>query len=477
MSRQSGPTGGVSLVEGGGEPRVEADLGRSGDLPPGPRVPSAVTTLRWAFRPIALMERAQRRYGDVFSLPLYGMGRVVFVSDPELIKRVFTGPATLLHAGEAAQILRPVVGRNSVLLLDEAEHMRQRKLLLPPFHGQVIERYGEIIREVTARAVDQWPTDRSFRLQPRMAEITLEVIIRAVFGVDEAERQAELRLALRRMLDEGTAKLAFQIPWLRRDFGPIRHWTGFQAMVGEVDRLLYAEIARRRSATDLAQRSDVMSLLLQARDEDGRPMGDEELRDELVTLLTAGHETTATALAWAFELLFHNPRELRVLRKAVAGGDEDHVDAVAKETLRLRPVIPIVARRLTDEMELGGFALPRGSIVSPCIYLTHRRPDLYPEPEAFRPERFLERPPATYGWLPFGGGVRRCIGASFAQYEMRVVLGSILERCEIGPAGPPQRIGRRSITLAPSAGTPAVLRRRSRGRNALRAGGSAGAPL
>ncbi len=436
-----------------------------------------MTTLRWAFRPIALMERAHRRYGDVFSLPLYGMGRVVFVSDPELIKQVFTGPATLLHAGEAAQILRPVVGRNSVLLLDEAEHMRQRKLLLPPFHGQVIGRYGEIIREVTARAVDQWPTDRPFRLQPRMAEITLEVIIRAVFGVDEAERQAELRLALRRMLDEGTSRLAFQIPWLRRDLGPIRHWTEFQTMVGEVDRLLYAEIARRRSATDLAERSDVMSLLLQARDEDGRPMGDEELRDELVTLLTAGHETTATALAWAFELLFHNPRELEGLREAVARGDDDHVDAVAKETLRLRPVIPIVARRLTDAMELGGFALPKGSIVSPCIYLTHRRPDLYPEPRVFRPERFLERPPTTYGWLPFGGGVRRCIGASFAQYEMRVVLSSIVERCEIGPAGPPQRIGRRSITLSPSAGTPAVLRRPSSRRNGLPAGGSAGARL
>lgn len=408
------------------------------------------------------MESAARRHGDVFRLRLYGLGDLVVISDPELIKQVFTGDPGVLHAGSVARILSPVVGEHSVLVLDEPEHLPERKLMLPPFHGDRMREYEQVMVDVTRAALTRWPRGRPIALQPLMAQITLDIIIRAVYGIDDAPRQDALRGALRRMLDDGASELAFQVPALRRDIGPYQSWRRLRELVARVDELIFAEISGRRVAGDLEQRADILSLLLLARREDGSALSDEELRDELVTLLTAGHETTATALAWTFELLSRNPDVSSKTVKAVEEEDDRYLDAVVQEALRLRPVIPIVARRLAAPLKIGAYELPKGMVVAPGIYLTHMRPDVYPEPAVFRPERFLEEAPGTYSWLPFGGGVRRCLGASFAQFEMRVVLREVLSRVTLRPADrTAERIGRRSITLAPKRGTRVVVADRS----------------
>ena len=413
------------------------------------------------------MESSARRYGEAYSLPMLGMGNLVLISDPTLIQEVFTGDPEALHAGEVAMILEPIVGPNSLLCLDGRRHLRERKLLLPPFHGAAIRAYESEIAEVAKSAVARWPIGQEIRLQPLMADITLEVILRVVYGIHDASRQERLRTPLRRLLDKGSTQVAFQVPALRRDLGRWSPWGRFNRMVGEVNDLIYDEIARRRIAADLSQRNDVLSLLLKARHEDGSSLTDHELRDELVTMLTAGHETTATALSWAFELLFESPDVYARLVDAVDRGDRAYVDAVSQESLRLRPVIPMAARKLKRPLRLGGLSLPAGTVVAPSIHNTHRRADIYPEPERFLPERFLDRKPGTYTWIPFGGGVRRCIGAALAQTEMRVVLTEVLRQVTLRPVGRgPQRIRRRSITLAPARGTPAIARQRETTRRA-----------
>lgn len=339
------------------------------------------------------------------------------------------------------------------MLLDDERHRSERKLMLPAFHGEQLHVYERMIADITREAVAAWPRHEIIALQPRMANLTLSVIVRVVYGIENDERRRRLHDAIRRLLNEGTANLSFQVPALRRDLGPGSPWRTFKRLVQQVDELVYEEIAQRRAAK-VEDRTDVLSLLLQAEREDGSRLSDRELRDELVTVLTAGHETTATALAWAFELLVRHPT---IHARAVRAADEDgraYLDAVAQEALRYRPVIPIVARKLSAPVELAGLRIPAGAVVSPCIYLVHRRPDLYPDPYAFRPERFLEAAPGTYTWLPFGGGRRRCIGASFAQMEMRAVLREVLRALELRPAREaPARVKRRSITLAPSDGT------------------------
>ncbi|HEU5142076.1 MAG TPA: cytochrome P450, partial [Solirubrobacterales bacterium] len=325
----------------------------------------------------------------------------------------------------------------------------QRKLLLPPFHGERMQAYRETMREIAAREIEGWPTETPYKLRPRMQAITLEIILRTVFGLREGERLGDLREALRDFLDLTTnprillpvllvgPHRAARLPMLRR-------------RIERVDRLIYAEIAERRRATDLDQREDILSLLATARHEDGSPMSDEEMRDELLTLLVAGHETTATSLAWAMERLCRHPDKLARLREEVKGGDDAYLTATIQETLRLRPVISIVVRRLTEPVEIGGWELPAGIAVTPSIYLVHRNPEIYPEPDRFRPERFLENPPGTYTWIPFGGGVRRCLGASFAQFEMGVVLEELVRRRSFRPANPkPERVFRRAITETP----------------------------
>jgi cytochrome P450 len=398
------------------------------------------------------MEDGARRYGDMFTLKIANEGTWVFLHHPDAVKQVFQGDPRLLHAGEANVVLLPVLGSHSVLLLDDDAHMAQRKLLLPPFHGERMRGYEETMAEVAARELGRLPAGEPVAAWPAMQAITLEVILRTVFGVREGDRVERLGAALRAALAWVTeprrmAQLAV--------FGPRR--IAERGMLDEAirpaDELIYEEIRARRGAPDLAERDDVLSLLLQARHDDGSDMSDKELRDELMTLLVAGHETSATALAWALEALTHHPAALERLRVEVDAGEDAYLDAVIKETLRLRPVIALVLRRLTEPMEIGGRLLPAGVNVAPCIYLVHRRPDVYDEPRAFRPERFLDSSPGTYTWIPFGGGVRRCLGASFAQFEMKVVLRELVARLDIRASRPqPERRVRRAIVFAPERG-------------------------
>jgi cytochrome P450 len=392
----------------------------------------------------------------MFSYRLAHEGTWVFLSDPEDIKQVFTGDPRLLHAGEANIVLLPVLGEHSVLLLDEPAHMKERKLILPPFHGKRMQAYGDVMSQVAAAEIDRWPTDRPMRMRPRMQAMTLEIILRAVFGVGEGERLARLRDELRGTLNLlGNPRRAIFMLLL----GPerLRHFPPFRRNMERIDRLLFQEIAARRGAADLAERNDILSLLLQARHADGGPMNDRELRDELMTLLVAGHETTATALSWAVELLARHPAELERLETEVASGGDEYLDAVIKETLRLRPVIALVLRKLVEPMEIGGRLLPAGVSVAPSIYLVHRRPDIYPEPERFRPERFIEQPAGTYTWIPFGGGVRRCLGAAFAEFEMAVVLRELVARRRLRPVGGPEHSVRSTITNVPNRGAEVLV--------------------
>jgi cytochrome P450 len=419
----------------------------------------------WIARPIPFLERCSRRYGDLFTVR-FPIGTVAFTADPELIKQVFTGDPEVFHAGEAnATPLEPLMGRNSVLLLDGPEHMRQRKLMLPSFHGERMQRYGSVMREVAEQEIATWPVGEPFGLRPRTQEITLQIIMRTVFGIDDAERLARLGERLGAMLDIGMQSRALAVialPQLRRTVGR-GVWKRFLRLRAAADAEIYDEIARRRRASDVADRDDVLSILLQARDEEGRALTDEELRDELMTLLVAGHETTATSLAWAFELLLRHRPQLARLQADVDGGDADeYLDAVIKETLRIRPVVPGVIRKLTAPIELAGHELPAGMRVAPNIYLTHRRPDVYPDPERFRPERFIERPAETYSWIPFGGGVRRCLGAAFATYEMKIVIPAILRAVRMQPVGEAERIRRRAITFVPERDGQVIVEERRR---------------
>jgi cytochrome P450 family 135 len=418
-------------------------------LPPGPAMPRAVQTAIWSRRAQWMLAECRRRFGDTFRLEIAYEGTWILLSHPDDVRRVFTGDPKVLHAGEANGILRPVLGDNSVLLLDDDAHIEQRKLMLPSFHGERMKRYGELMAEIAAAEIERWPRAEPYRLRPRMQAVTLEIILRAVFGVEEGERLEQLRRQLRRILDMITdpRQLVFLLA-----LGPerIRRFPPFRRERERVDRLIYDLIADRRAAGGLSERVDILSLLMQARHEDGSPMSDHELRDELVTLLVAGHETTATALAWAVERLVRHPEKLDRLAAEVAAGEDAYLKAVILETLRLRPVISIVNRTLKAPFEVGGYTLPAGVTVAPCIYLVHRRPDVYPEPERFLPERFLERPPGTYTWIPFGGGVRRCLGGAFAQFEMEVVLRELVSRATIRPARPrSERVFRRAITETP----------------------------
>jgi cytochrome P450 family 135 len=416
------------------------------ELPPGPRTPRSLQTLRWIVRPTAYMEECRQRYGDSFTLKIANEGDWVFITEPDAIKQVFTGDPRLLHAGEANVVLLPVLGSNSVLLLDETAHMRQRKLMLPPFHGDRLKGYADTMREVTAAAIASWPLDGPLRTRPFMQSLTLEIIMRTVFGVQDEARKARLVATLSELLRWGAdlRRLALGIALGPKRVMRLGLW---RRVLEPADDAIFAEITARRAAGGLEERDDVMSLLLQARHEDGTPMSDQELRDELMTLLTAGHETTATGLAWALERLVRHPHALERLRE----GDDEYAEAVVKETLRLRSPIAIVLRRLREPMEIGGHLLPAGVNLTPCIYLMHRRPEIYPQPLAFRPERFLEGEGGTYTWIPFGGGVRRCLGASFAQLEMRIVLQTLASRLDLRAVDSrPERVVRRAITMSPS---------------------------
>jgi cytochrome P450 len=423
-------------------------------LPPGPTMPKPLLIGRFLLQPTAFLDHCQRRYGDYFTLRLPNRTTVIS-SDPEAVKTVFTADPDHLLAGRSNAILQPLLGDRSVLLLDGREHLRQRRLLLPPFHGERMQAYAETMREVAEREVASWPRGRSFAAQPSMQAITLEVILRTVFGLSDEERVERVGAPLRRVLDAtaSPARLfALQVT-SSEDPHRLSPRGRFKALVAEADRVVYEELSDRRSQPGDGDHEDVLSLLLAARDEDGRPLTDLELRDELMTLLMAGHETTATALSWTLERLVRHPATLDRLLAEHRAGDTAFLDATIKESLRLRPVIPAVGRYLTAPLEIGGHTLPADAYLSLSVYLLHRRPDLYPDPDAFRPERFLERQPGTYEWIPFGGGMRRCLGASFALFEMRIVLQAVLDRVSLQPqSGRGERTGRRAVTLVPSRG-------------------------
>jgi cytochrome P450 len=423
-------------------------------LPPGPRAPAVVNTTRFLRRPLETLLGWHSRYGDYFTVRHLMFGTGVYVADPDAIRSLMTGDQSDLHAGEANEPLSPVLGESSVLILDGEEHMRQRKLLLPPFQGSAVNAFREVIRDVAEAEVARWRPGDEFPVRERMRALTFEVICRAVFGVTEPERIERLRAAIGPVMDTGSAVL-FLTGKVRFDLGPLSPWGRLRRRLERVDALLYEEIERRRGEPDLESRTDVLSILLRARDEDGRAMGDAELRDELMTMLAAGHETTATALAFAFELLLRNPDTLSRLREELATGDDAYLKAVVTESLRIRPVIDGNERTLTKPRVVGDWELPAGIRVYPAIVLVQRREDLFPEAGRFRPERFLDGAPDAYTWLPFGGGIRRCIGAALAQAEMAEVIRVVVQSKELQPVRPePDPVVIKGITLAPRYGTP-----------------------
>ena len=442
-------------------------------LPPGPRLPKPLQGMAFWTRPLAFLERCRSRYGSRFTLRLLGAPPFVILSDPEEIKEVFTAAPDLLHPGEGARVLAPVVGRHSVILLDEDAHMEQRKLMLPAFHGERIERLRDLVASVTEREVDSWPDASAIELHPRLQRLTLEVVLRAVFGLDPGPRLDALRERLSAMLAFGDRFISVIPPEpggrAEKVLERVGPFAAFRRLQAEADRLLFEVIDERRAGAE--QRDDVLAMLLDARHDDGSPMTDQELRDELMTLLVAGHETTASALAWAFERLSRHSQAVSALEAELHAGDGDgYLTATIYETLRRRPVLPNLAPRLTTRpAQIGGWTYPAGVGLLPNAYLVHHDPSIYPNPYAFRPERFLDQPPGTYTWIPFGGGRRRCLGATFAMLEMKQVIRAVLSARKLQVAGDPlEPPRRRNITIKPARGGLVWLPRRPAGSPSVR---------
>jgi cytochrome P450 len=449
----SAPT--ATLAEGSSEQRSPGN----GEVPRVP-LPKSLQTARFIVRPIPFMERWRAELGETFQASLFGPGELVFVSDPPSLKALFAADRVNTIAPGRNIILEPLLGAGSLLLQEGEEHLRRRKLMLPPFHGERMRAYEEVIVEATERAIASWPQGEEFALHPSMQAITLEVILRAVFGVEDAGRRDELRDGLVEILGSTASPIAigYATPGVRR----MPLYRRLNELRDRTDAVLFAEIADRRRDPEAAEREDILSLLVSARFEDGSAMDDSELRDQLMTLLLAGHETTATGLAWAFDLLLHNPEPLERLRAELDHDESEYLAAVVDESLRVRPVVPFTGRELRADAELGGFRLPSRTVVMAAIYLTHTRADVYEDPYAFRPERFLgDAAPETFSWIPFGGGTRRCIGAAFAQLEMRVAIETILRSVDLRAASPRlERPTRRNVTLSPAGGTRVIAQPR-----------------
>ena len=432
----------------------------SSDLPPGPALPKIVQGLLFVFKPLEFLERCRARYGGIFRLRLPAeYGHVYYLSDVDLIGKVFAGDASVMHAGEANAVLEPVTGPRSVLLLDEDEHLRHRRMLLPPLHGQALESYAGTIAEIATRHFEQWPVEEPISLRPRFQAITLEVITEAIFGEAGSTRAPELRVLLDGLFELSAAKILL--------FGLSRLLTGeasprrIRRTRAKIDSLLVSEIEPRRANPD---GSGILSLLLEARDEQGEPLSDTEICDELVTLLLAGHETTATSLSWTVERLVRHPRVLLELEAELAREEHAYLDATLNEILRVRPVVMDVGRRLTEPVELGGYLLPAGSYVLPSIALVHSSAEHHDQPTEFRPERFLDAKPSGSAWLPFGGGRRRCLGAAFAMLEMKLIVTLLLERYTIEATRSQEESPRlRGVTLAPARDCEVILKRRAHG--------------
>lgn len=448
----------MSAVATPREPASTGEPARRPSLPPGPGAPMALQTLAMRTRQRPYLERARRRFGPIFTVRVVGIGESVVVSDPELIKQAFRADPTVLHAGTGSP-LRPVLGEHSLLAIDEQQHMEQRKLLLPPFKGQRMQRYESMIAEVAAEEIDSWPRGVELDTARPMQRITLRAILRAVFGAEGARLQALERL-IPRWTDLG-AHVVLMPEARRRLGGRWSPWARFLRLRAEFDAILDELIAAAKADPQLAERADVLALMVQATHDDGSPMSDAEIRDELVTMLVAGHETTANTLAWAVERLRRHPALLARLLEEVDAGGKALREATIREVQRTRPVIAFAGRTVRKPFALGGYELQPGTKVLLAACLTHYDPTLFAQPERFEPDRFLDTLPDTYSWIPFGGGVRRCIGATFAHMEMDVVLRVLLERVELAPTGEPdERWAFRGIVWAPREGGRALVRDR-----------------
>ncbi len=431
-------------------------------LPPGPRVPPWMQLLATWTRPTATLE-GLRTYGKRVTVRLPFQPPFVMLSDPADVKELFAAPAEVLHPGEGAWVLEPIIGRNSVILLDEREHLAQRRLLLPAFHGERMQRLVGVMTELTEREVESWPVGEPLALHPRLQHLTLEIILQAVFGLQRGARLDGLRDALTEVLTFSESPLSV-LPAMQRALRWMPTMRRFRAAMARTDELIFAVIEERRgSGGDAAERDDVLAMLLTARHEDDSPMSRQELRDELMTALVAGHETTASQLAWALERLAREPAVVARLIAESERGEDEYLDATITEILRLRPVLPNAEPRLVKQaVRIGGFEYPPGVVLLASAYLIHHDPEIYEEPYAFRPERFLNSAPGSYTWIPFGGGRRRCLGASFALQEMKIVLRTVLERFHLTATGAAAEVTRRrGITFSPRGGATVVLARRT----------------
>jgi cytochrome P450 len=433
--------------------------------------------LNWVYRPIPFIEACAKRYGGWFTLRFPRGYTFIFTSDPEAIREIFAAHPDELHAGKANFILKPLMGEHSLLLLDGPDHLRERRMMMPPFHGERMHTYGRVMAEIADKVIASWPMGRAFPVQPQMQDITLDIILRTVFGVAQGATLDNLRRAISAMLSAGTKSKT--INFVGRDgkvpleafqlaMGRFSPWGRIARLIAEVDRILLAEIARRRK--DASGGDDVLSMLMAAKDERGQGLSDQELRDEMMTLLVAGHETTATSLSWLFWRLAQNPEVQEKLRAEILAAAKDgqvpperigefkYLDAVIKETLRLNPIIPFVARWIVSPIKIAGRELPAGVMAVPCIYLTHRRADLWPDPERFDPDRFLDKRLTGNEFFPFGGGSRRCIGMAFAMYEIKIIAAQTLCRLKLeATPGYHAEVIRRGITFSPSKGMPLIV--------------------
>lgn len=435
----------------------------SGSLPDGP---SFFATLGFVRNPYRFLDECARRYGDWFTVRVPGVAPFVFTSDPAAIREIFLADSDALHAGKANRPLGAFMGEQSVLFLDGAAHLHDRRMILPAFHGERMRAYGPIMRSIARDAIAKWPTGRRFAVYPSMRSITFEVIMRAAFGLDETGESARLRELVARLFAIYSSRFGslFQLPAFQVDLGPWSPWGRVVRLNRRMEAALFAEFARRRESPD-GKGEDILSMLLVARDERSQPLSDTVLRDEMMTLLLAGHETTAASLAWAMHQLARHPDAAQSAREELShlpeGADPSsmhYLDAIVNETMRLCPVVPNIGRELQAGIRIAGHELPQGVVLAPCIYLTHRRADLWPDPERFDPTRFLDARPSPYAFFPFGGGSRRCLGAAFATYQVKIVLAEVLRRFEIAPAaGYVPRPTRVSIAIGPSEGMPLIL--------------------
>ncbi|TMK98882.1 MAG: cytochrome P450 [Actinobacteria bacterium] len=434
-------------------------------LPPARKLPRFVQTVRFGQRPLSFHLSARRELGDVWSVQL--MSRIqtfVMTSHPDHVQSLFTAKPADAPSLTGESPLRPILGPNSVLTTVGDAHMRQRKLLLPPFHGEAVERYAQMISDVAEREIDRWPIGEPFALVPRMQAVTLAVIMGGIFGIEGTPERGSVEgrfYATIRRFTKLAAHPLWQIIELR-NLGRLEARGALRRVLEVVDRDLHAVIAKRRAAGADEGSTDILSLLLATRDEDGQPLTDEELRDELLTLVLAGHETTANSLAWTFERMLRTPAAYERLREAVRADGEaatDEIEAAIHEGMRVRPVIPIVVRLVKKPWRLGEYVVPAETAVAMSIVALHHREDVYPEPHSFRPERFLGRKPGTYTWIPFGGGIRRCLGATLAMAEQRVVLHAIMERVDLEAPDPaPEPARQRNVTMIPRYGSRVVVR-------------------